>query len=50
MSKFRYLSTKTDRTSKELTLEVYQKIINSDFVKLSCENARKAKMANDEAC
>ena len=48
MSRFRYLSSKTDRTSKELTLEVYQKIIDNEFVRENCLAARKAKQEGNE--
>jgi hypothetical protein len=48
MSRFRYLSSKTDKTSKELTLEVYRKIIDSEFVRENCMAARKAKLEGNE--
>ena len=48
MSKFRYLSRKTDKTSKELTQAVFEKIIDSESVKSTCLEARKAFEAGEK--
>ena len=48
MSNFRYLSNKTDKTSKELTKEVFEKILDSEHVKGLCLQAREAHDHNDK--
>ena len=42
MSNFRYLASKTDTRTKLLDESAFNKIINSNFVKSTCDNARKA--------